>query len=124
MTFTWHCEDCGVDLPGIRLNRVKRNPVRRCAKCFAATRDYRTVNADGYIQVTLRDGTKVHEHRLVAEKMLGRKLRRGETVHHRNENRADNRESNLLIYPNPGRHVIDAGHIGRGRDGKFRRVKR
>jgi hypothetical protein len=47
----------------------------------------------GYIRV----GKNGSEHRLVMEVMLGRKLRDGEQVMHRNGDRADNRPANLQL---------------------------
>lgn len=52
----------------------------------------RRVDRAGYVWI----GNQL-EHRLVMERVLGRKLRRDEDVHHRNEDRSDNRPTNLEL---------------------------
>jgi len=39
----------------------------------------------------------VGEHILVMEQMIGRRLRPGEVVHHKNEDKSDNRPENLEV---------------------------
>ena len=48
----------------------------------------------------------VHEHILVAEKVLGKLLPQGAVVHHRNKNSQDNRTNNLIICENDSYHQL------------------
>jgi len=52
----------------------------------------RGTGTKGYIKYFNR-----HEHRVVAEKMLGRKLKKGEIVHHKDGNKHNNSPSNLEV---------------------------
>jgi hypothetical protein len=59
--------------------------------------------ARGYVRVFVPEHPKnfcngwVYEHRLMAERALGRLLHCGETVHHINEQKHDNRLINLFV---------------------------
>lgn len=73
----------------------------------------RVVASSGYILV--RVGRSHHlsdvrgyayEHRIVAEKILGRKLRAGEEVHHCNGNKADNRPENIEVHSSRRLHAV------------------
>ena len=85
---------------------------KRCWACYSAWRKESPTHQHnykggmsmswGYISVATGkhpDGWTIHTplHRLVAERALGRKLAKGELVHHINMNKLDNRNSNLLI---------------------------
>lgn len=60
----------------------------------------KTVSPVGYVLVNVGRGRQRYEHCLIAEKAMGRRLRPGETVHHINGIKADNRNCNLLICTN------------------------
>jgi hypothetical protein len=54
------------------------------------------INSTGYVQV-YSEGKLTYEHIVVAEKALGKKLPNGAQVHHFDENKSNNRNSNLVI---------------------------
>ena len=47
----------------------------------------------------------VHEHRVVAERILGRKLKSGEVVHHIDGNKRNNNPENLHIFSSQKEHA-------------------
>ncbi len=70
----------------------------------------RSIHAKGYIYRYAPDHPRasngyVFEHILIAEEKLGRHLLPGETVHHRNGRKADNRPENIHVFDSPGAHT-------------------
>lgn len=70
------------------------------------------VHQRGYVQIRVpgRSVQYTMEHVLVMEELIGRRLVVGETVHHKNGVRDDNRPSNLELWCKPqppGTRAID-----------------
>lgn len=73
----------------------------------------RSVASNGYVLIRVGVGHPAadvrgyaYEHRLVAEATLGRPLREGEQVHHKNGDKTDNRPENLEVMGNAAEHRL------------------
>lgn len=60
----------------------------------------------GYPKFSIGKQNDYHVHRYVAEKVLGRKLKGRESIHHLNYNKQDCRRNNLIICPDDRYHHL------------------
>lgn len=115
-----NCDDCGVELKDYRS--------KRCMSCskkgesnplFGKTREKHPTFKGGYIHKRLgyrfvqHKGKKVYEHRLVMERKLGKKLNKGEIVHHLNGNKTDNRPENLVVMTQSEHVILHKPRLGK-----------
>ena len=70
----------------------------------------RRLDKAGYVRIR-HDGQIKAEHRVIMERTLGRQLVKGESVHHRNGIRSDNRPENLELWVGPARYGQRAHEI-------------
>jgi len=61
-------------------------------------------------------------HRLKMEKILGRKLKKGEVVHHKDGDKINNNVNNLEVFDNNGKHLfVHSKKFSRDINGKFKK---
>lgn len=72
----------------------------------------RRTTPTGYVEVLMKDHPDAHrytgyilEHRLVMERMIGRRLLRGEVVHHKDGNKLNNAPENLQLFAKNSDHL-------------------
>lgn len=83
-------------------SRACWDKARKNGKDAPKWRGGRYIDSQGYVSVFAPDhpravNNRVHEHRLVMERQLGRPLQRDEHVHHIDGNRSNNDVSNLVV---------------------------
>jgi len=126
-----YCNYCGKEI-FIQASRYKQNNGGRFCSRGCITRNKKEVigatrvcsgriNRDGYIQVLAKGYPSsnkkgyVLEHRLIMERSLDRYLKNYEIIHHKNEDREDNRIENLevmtraehaAIHDNPHKGIV------------------
>ncbi len=66
----------------------------------------KTIRSDGYIQISVGGNKHVMQHVLICEKILGKLLPTRTVIHHANENRSENVNSNLVICQNIAYHRL------------------
>ncbi|RIV23630.1 hypothetical protein DYU11_11655 [Fibrisoma montanum] len=94
------CAQCGKSVSKF-VCEVRDNSTHYCsATCYNSSRR-KHIKSTTYVKLNGR-----HEHRVVAEKLLGRALLSREVVHHIDENKHNNAPENLAILPNQRLHAI------------------
>jgi hypothetical protein len=126
---TKKCEGCGESFTIVKdshghLNKKKRFCTRSChlrmKNVKGAEHSIKGGKAAGAVNIAKLRGTgdrtyvkenQRHQHRVIAERLIGRALLPEEVVHHEDHDKKNNHPDNLLIFPNQAEH---ARHHGQG----------
>lgn len=94
---------------GLPIDTPRLKPKKWEGKGTIDKRGYRIMSRSGHPFVTQKSG-EISEHALVMSQYLGRALKKGETVHHKNGIKDDNRLENLELWSKnhpSGQRVLD-----------------
>lgn len=83
---------------------------RHTGPAHGSWKEGRIVDKDGYVLLWCAEKRRKHthyvlEHHLVMEAHIGRRLRKGEVVHHRDKNKANNQIENLELFASNAEHL-------------------
>ncbi len=95
------CFHCGKDFYRAKAEQdLHLNKRQFCTKeCYFNWRDKKSKST------TYKKIGSIHEHRIIAESVLKRKLKKNEIVHHIDENARNNSIDNLAVLPNQKIHA-------------------
>lgn len=124
--------DASVILYHMKMRGIPRRAPSACpGKMNGSWKGGRILDKHGYVLIHVPDhpdansGGYVREHRLVMERVLGRRLHPKEVVHHKDGNRENNSEGNLELYQQNGEHLRKelAGRAPRWTEDGIRRIR-
>lgn len=93
----WETEYCSKSCAGkdVKKHHYVYKDGKKIRK-YGARKIKSKIMSNGYLYLYTKDGWR-SKHRLVMERYLGRKLIKGEIIHHRNGDKLDNRIKNLQL---------------------------
>ena len=103
-------------------NKAENPMNKKWTKKMRLKKREQVLNRTGKGEKTYNKFLGRHEHRVVAERMLGRKLKKNEVVHHIDLNKQNNDECNLVVLPSNSEHSHLHQILKRGDKNEYERL--